>query len=84
MSNINSESSVFNCCNQGQWLLTYYIFLPPVTLIVSPLTYENSGLATAKTALAASAGLPGLLSGMSAYASLFFLPSPFSLPLWLC
>lgn len=44
-----------------------YIFRPPVTRIVSPLTYENNGLATANTALAASRGLAGLLNGMSGY-----------------
>lgn len=44
-----------------------YIFLPPVTRMVSPLTYEKSGLATPKIALAASSGLAGRRSGISGY-----------------
>jgi len=42
-----------------------YIFLPPVTLITCPVTYENSGLATANTTFAASVAVPGLPSGIS-------------------
>lgn len=42
-----------------------YIFLPPVTRIVSPFTYENQGEATPKTDLAASTGLAGLRNGIS-------------------
>ncbi len=42
-----------------------YIFLPPVTDNVCPLTYENNGLTTAKIALAASVAVPGLPSGIS-------------------
>lgn len=45
---------------------TCYIFLPPVTRIVSPFTYENQGLATPTIALAASSALPGRLNGISA------------------
>jgi hypothetical protein len=43
-----------------------YIPRPPVTRIVSPLTYDISGLATASTALAASVAVPARLNGMSA------------------
>lgn len=61
-----------------QLLQPHYIFLPPVTRIVSPVTYENNGLATANTALAASSGLAGRRSGMSGYSSAFppFAPPP--------
>lgn len=41
------------------------MFLPPVTRIVSPFTYEKYGLATPRIALAASSGLAGRRSGMS-------------------
>ena len=43
-----------------------YMFLPPVTMMVWPVTYENRGLAMARILLAASVGLPGLRSAMSA------------------
>lgn len=45
------------------------MFLPPVTIIVCPETYENRGLTTARILLAASVAVPGLRSGMSAYAA---------------
>lgn len=50
--------------DQNEWI---YVFLPPVTRIVSPVTYANSGLATARTDFAASSGLPGRPSGISGY-----------------
>lgn len=60
---------IANKANAMQLLQPTYIFLPPVTRIVSPLTYENNGLATANTALAASSGLAGRRSGISGYSS---------------
>jgi hypothetical protein len=46
-----------------------YIFLPPVTSMVCPLTYENNGDTTANIELAASVAVPGRPSGMSLYAA---------------
>lgn len=70
----NNNIDIANKANAMQLLQLTYIFLPPVTRIVSPLTYENNGLATANTALAASSGLAGRRSGISGYSSPPFPP----------